>query len=119
MMEVEGEDGSMRLTNEILSAYIDGELPAEAGAGVALALARDPAARRRFDELRKGDAALREAFDWSRAGEAALVASMAAWLERAEQSQALARRSDVRRRVRHSTRAAAAQPSRGPGGPAG
>lgn len=80
----------MRLTNEILSAYIDGELPADEATQVALALTRDPDAVRRLDALRRGDAALREAFAWMRPGEIDLTASIAAGMRRAEQSRRLA-----------------------------
>ncbi|CAN7382140.1 hypothetical protein LJR225_002381 [Phenylobacterium sp. LjRoot225] len=82
----------MRLTDDILSAYIDGELPVEAATRVALALTRDPDAVRRLDELRQGDAALWEAFECSRPGEADLTASVTAWMRRAETSRALAGR---------------------------
>jgi hypothetical protein len=61
------------LTDELLSAYIDGELdPAEA-ARVALALTRDRDAVRRLNALRKSDALLREAFDWQLPGEQVLT----------------------------------------------
>lgn len=51
------------LTDEVLSAYIDGELPPEEAARVALALTRDPAATERVAELRAADARLRQAFE--------------------------------------------------------
>jgi anti-sigma factor RsiW len=88
----EGGGGSMRLSDDILSAYIDGELPMDETAGVALALTRDPGAARRLNALRRGDAVLAEAFDWSRPGEAELSASVAAWIQRAELSRARVRR---------------------------
>lgn len=74
----------MRLTDEILSAYIDGELAVEAAARVALALTRRPDAVQRLETLRKGDTALREAFGGGRPGGAELAAAMAAWMRRAE-----------------------------------
>jgi anti-sigma factor RsiW len=65
------------LSDEVLSAYIDGELqPAEA-ASVALALTRNPEAMRRLNALRESDALLREAFDWPLAGNASLTERLA------------------------------------------
>jgi hypothetical protein len=69
------------LSDEVLSAYIDGELqPAEA-ARVALALTRDPDAVRRLNALRESDAMLREAFDWPLPGQASLTDDVSAKME--------------------------------------
>ncbi len=71
-----------RLTDEVLSAYIDGELqPAEA-ARVALELTRDPEAFRRLNALRAGDAVIRDAFHWPMAGQSALAERFVAETER-------------------------------------
>lgn len=70
------------VADEVLSAYIDGELePAEA-ARVALILARDPAAMERLKALRASDDLLRTAFQWRGPDEAALRASLAAEMAR-------------------------------------
>lgn len=52
------------LSDEVLSAYIDGELPAEEAARVALALTRDVDAVGRLDALRRGDSLLKAAYAW-------------------------------------------------------
>lgn len=50
----------MELNDEILCAYLDGELDPQASARVRDALAADPGARLRLERLRNADAALRD-----------------------------------------------------------
>jgi hypothetical protein len=69
------------LTDDLLSAYIDGELDAAEAARVALALTRDREAVRRLNELRKTDALLHEAFDWPLPDQAALTEHLAAQMD--------------------------------------
>lgn len=52
----------VELNDEVLSAYVDGELDAQTRAAVASLAAGNPAVRRRIEELREADVALRAAF---------------------------------------------------------
>lgn len=75
--------GMNHLTDEILSAYIDGELPPAEAARVALQLTRDPQAVHRLKILRAGDEMLREAFECPTAGQSILAERFIAETERA------------------------------------
>ncbi|MBU6371668.1 MAG: hypothetical protein KJS97_02985 [Alphaproteobacteria bacterium] len=52
----------VELNDEVLSAYVDGELDAQTRAAVTTIAAGNPAVRRRIEELREADEALRAAF---------------------------------------------------------
>jgi hypothetical protein len=66
-----------RLSNETLSAYMDGQQEAEAAARVYLALPHDADARRRLESMRRAELALQDAFSWRGAGETELIARIA------------------------------------------
>jgi hypothetical protein len=69
------------LTDEVLSAYIDGELDPEQAAQVAVALAQDSDAASRLRRLRCGDALLRQALDWPFPDQADLTGRFAAEMQ--------------------------------------
>lgn len=52
----------VELNDDVLSAYLDGELDAQTRAAVASIAAGNPAVRRRIEELRAADVAMRAAF---------------------------------------------------------
>ncbi|NDC59729.1 MAG: hypothetical protein EBZ50_13085, partial [Alphaproteobacteria bacterium] len=63
----------VELNDEILSAYIDGELDAQIAATIATMLAGNLAMRERLEAIRGADAAMRRAFPLEPASPAALA----------------------------------------------
>lgn len=85
-----GRDPAMEMSDEMLMAFVDGELAAEDAAAVERAIAADPELKRRAADFRDTRLVVRGAFTEERAEPvpAALVAAVRAAAERARQASA-------------------------------
>lgn len=90
MTDETGREPAMEMSDEMLMAYVDGELAAEDAAAVERAIAADPVLKRRAADFRDTRLLARGALAEDRAEPvpAALVAAVRAAAERARQASA-------------------------------